>query len=221
MDNHNITMKEYIRLEEEKERRRGKVYNWETATYGKIWYNEDVYDLRSIETEFPAIVLIDALTSEVTLSCEPKVSPLNDNKINLRISFESDDEDYTGLLPALKDLFPAAEHRYYVRNIHDNMNLIYKGGHYKELLWKCATAEIEVGRPGKKRKKSVGEVTKMVKDSKLIRKGGTLTCCKCGQKRHNKRSCKGTSIAGSGSASGTVTQPLMASTSQPARASAS
>nr|GEY32572.1 hypothetical protein [Tanacetum cinerariifolium] len=36
MDDPNITMEEYIRLEEEKARRRGKVYNWETATYGKI-----------------------------------------------------------------------------------------------------------------------------------------------------------------------------------------
>nr|GFA71642.1 hypothetical protein [Tanacetum cinerariifolium] len=48
-----------------------------------------------------------------------------------------------GLLPALKDLFPAAEHIYCVRHIHDNMNLIYKGGQYKELLWKCATATTE------------------------------------------------------------------------------
>ncbi|GKF30820.1 hypothetical protein Tco_0100618, partial [Tanacetum coccineum] len=47
-------MKEYIRLEEEKARRRGKAYNWETATYGKIWDNNDVLDLESIETEFPA-----------------------------------------------------------------------------------------------------------------------------------------------------------------------
>ncbi|GKC42536.1 hypothetical protein Tco_1060258 [Tanacetum coccineum] len=32
----------------------------------------------------------------VTLSCEPTVSPLNDNKIDFRISFdESDNEDYT------------------------------------------------------------------------------------------------------------------------------
>ncbi|GJU54343.1 hypothetical protein Tco_1228057 [Tanacetum coccineum] len=96
MDDPNITMKEYIRLEEEKARRHGKVYNWETATYDKIWYNEDVHDYRSIETKFPAIVFNDALTSEVTLSCEPTVSPLNDNKIGFRISFdESDDEDYT------------------------------------------------------------------------------------------------------------------------------
>ncbi|GJZ32087.1 hypothetical protein Tco_0577523 [Tanacetum coccineum] len=63
MDDPNITMEEYIRLEEEKARRR--VFN-------------------------------DSLTSEVTLSCEPTVSPLNDNKIDFIISFdESDDEDYT------------------------------------------------------------------------------------------------------------------------------
>ncbi|GJW42767.1 hypothetical protein Tco_0071566 [Tanacetum coccineum] len=96
MDDPNITMEEYIRLEEEKSRRRGKVYNWETATYGKIWYDEDVHDLRSVETEFPAIVFNDCLTFEETPSCEPTVSPLNDNKIDFRISFdESDDEDYT------------------------------------------------------------------------------------------------------------------------------
>ncbi|GKF36358.1 hypothetical protein Tco_0113116 [Tanacetum coccineum] len=76
MDDPNITMEEYIRLEEEKARRRGKVYNWETATY--------------------AIVFDDAFTSEVTLSYEPTVSPLNGNKIDFRIPFdESDDEDYT------------------------------------------------------------------------------------------------------------------------------
>ncbi|GKC36030.1 monodehydroascorbate reductase [Tanacetum coccineum] len=71
MDDPNITIEEYIRLEEEKARRRGKVYNWESATDGKIWYDEDVHDLRSVETEFPAIVFDDAFTSEVTLSCEP------------------------------------------------------------------------------------------------------------------------------------------------------
>ncbi|GKE73861.1 hypothetical protein Tco_1535902 [Tanacetum coccineum] len=71
MDDPNITIKEYIRLEEEKARRRGKVYNWETAMYGKIWDNEVVHDLRSIETEFPVIVFNDNLTSNETLSYEP------------------------------------------------------------------------------------------------------------------------------------------------------
>ncbi|GJX92093.1 hypothetical protein Tco_0345419 [Tanacetum coccineum] len=55
MDNPNITMGEYIRLEEEKARKHGIVFNWETAKYGKIWYDEDIHDLKSVETEFPAI----------------------------------------------------------------------------------------------------------------------------------------------------------------------
>ncbi|GJU49736.1 hypothetical protein Tco_1219291 [Tanacetum coccineum] len=96
MDDANITMEEYIRLEEEKARKHGRVFNWETAKYGRIWYDEDVHDLRSVETEFPAITFNDNLTSNETLSCEPTVSSLNDNEIDFRISFdESDDEDYT------------------------------------------------------------------------------------------------------------------------------
>ncbi|GKA85753.1 hypothetical protein Tco_0807407 [Tanacetum coccineum] len=105
MNDPNITMEEYIRLEEENARRHGKVYNWETAKYGKIWYDEDVHDLRSVETEFPAIVFNDALTSEVTHSCEPTVSPLNDNKNDFRISFdEFDNEDYMPTVSYFDDL---------------------------------------------------------------------------------------------------------------------
>ncbi|GKD96532.1 hypothetical protein Tco_1380429 [Tanacetum coccineum] len=96
MDDPNISMEEYIRLKEEKARRHGKVYNWETATYGKIRYDEDVHDLGSVETEFPAIVFNDTLTSEAAFSCEPTVSSLNNDEIDFRISFdESDDEDCT------------------------------------------------------------------------------------------------------------------------------
>nr|GEV89144.1 hypothetical protein [Tanacetum cinerariifolium] len=87
-------MEEYIRLEEEKAHKRGKVFNWQTATYGKIWDNEDVHNLISIETEFPAIVFNDKVSSE-TLSYEPMLSSLND-EIDFRVSFDdSDDEDYT------------------------------------------------------------------------------------------------------------------------------
>ncbi|GKF59982.1 hypothetical protein Tco_0176768 [Tanacetum coccineum] len=67
MDDPNITMEEYIKLEEEKAHSRVKVYNWETAKYGKIWYDEDVYDLRSVENEFLATVFNDSLTSNETL----------------------------------------------------------------------------------------------------------------------------------------------------------
>ncbi|GKC83068.1 hypothetical protein Tco_1138785, partial [Tanacetum coccineum] len=94
MDDPNLTMEEYIRLEEEKAQNRGKVFNWETSKYGKIWYDEDVHDLRSVETEFPAIAFNDHISSENTLSCEPTVSSLND-EIDFKISFDDfDDEDY-------------------------------------------------------------------------------------------------------------------------------
>ncbi|GKC69235.1 hypothetical protein Tco_1115118 [Tanacetum coccineum] len=118
MDDLNILMEEYIRLEEEKACRRGQVYNWETATYGKIWYDEDVHYLRSFEkefttivyndaltsgsevsydfeNEFPAIVYNDALATNHKISSEPPVNPLDNNEIDFRISLDqSDNEDY-------------------------------------------------------------------------------------------------------------------------------
>ncbi|GJR69367.1 putative reverse transcriptase domain-containing protein [Tanacetum coccineum] len=99
MDDPNITMEEYIRLEEEKARKCSKVFNWETAKYGKVWYDEDIHNLKSVEIEFPAITFNDEVSFE-TLSCEPMVSSIN-NEIDFRISF--DDEDYTVIFK--KNLF--------------------------------------------------------------------------------------------------------------------
>ncbi|GJU88729.1 hypothetical protein Tco_1301152 [Tanacetum coccineum] len=96
MDDPNITMKEYIMLEEEKARRRGQVFNWQTATYGKIRVDDKLHDLSSVKDEFPAIVINDAFAPQDALQCKSQVStPFND-EIDFRISFdESDDEDYT------------------------------------------------------------------------------------------------------------------------------
>ncbi|GKC78158.1 hypothetical protein Tco_1128932, partial [Tanacetum coccineum] len=71
MDDPNITMEDYIRLEEEKAQKCRKVFNWETAKYGKIWYNEDIHDLRSVETEFSAIAFNDEVSYEKTLFVNP------------------------------------------------------------------------------------------------------------------------------------------------------
>ncbi|GKE70149.1 hypothetical protein Tco_1528221 [Tanacetum coccineum] len=96
MDNSNLTMKEYIRLEEKKARKRRKVFNWQTATYGRIRVDDDFYDLRSMEAEFPAIVVNDDIAPQDTLQCKSQVSTLVNDEIDFRISFdESDDEDYT------------------------------------------------------------------------------------------------------------------------------
>ncbi|GKB29412.1 hypothetical protein Tco_0868813 [Tanacetum coccineum] len=57
MDDPNMTMEEYIKFEEEKARRHSRVFDWKTATYGKIKVDDDLYDLRSMEAEFPALNL--------------------------------------------------------------------------------------------------------------------------------------------------------------------
>ncbi|GJU29671.1 hypothetical protein Tco_1173260 [Tanacetum coccineum] len=102
MDNPNLTMDEYIRLEEEKAHKHGKVFNWRTGTYGKIRIDDDFYDLRSMEAEFPAIVVNDDFAPKDTLQCKSQVSiPVND-ELDFRISFdESDDEDCTNEFPAI------------------------------------------------------------------------------------------------------------------------
>ncbi|GKA80833.1 hypothetical protein Tco_0787525 [Tanacetum coccineum] len=97
MDYLNIPMEEYIRLEEEKAQRHGLIFNWQTATFGKVKNYEDEDDcFADFETEFPAIVFDNPITSDTALPYEPKVSSTNENKIDFRISLdESDDEDYT------------------------------------------------------------------------------------------------------------------------------
>ncbi|GKA92043.1 hypothetical protein Tco_0813968, partial [Tanacetum coccineum] len=40
--NPDMTMEEYILFEEEKARRRGQNFNWETATYGKVSCFNDI-----------------------------------------------------------------------------------------------------------------------------------------------------------------------------------
>ncbi|GJU73745.1 hypothetical protein Tco_1265150 [Tanacetum coccineum] len=94
MDDPNITMEEYIRLEEEKARRHGQTFNWQTATFGKVENYEDEDDCSiDFETEFPAIVFDNTLTA---IPSEPTVCPPNENEVDFRISLdESDDEDYT------------------------------------------------------------------------------------------------------------------------------
>ncbi|GJR19894.1 hypothetical protein Tco_0968421 [Tanacetum coccineum] len=62
MDDPNITMEEYIRLEEEKARRRGKVYNWETATYATLLCEPTVSSLNNDEIDF--IISFDEFDDE-------------------------------------------------------------------------------------------------------------------------------------------------------------
>ncbi|GJY77851.1 hypothetical protein Tco_0483652 [Tanacetum coccineum] len=72
MDDPNITMEEYIRLEEEKARRRSKVYNWETATYA-LSCDPTVSSLKNDEIDFR--ISFDESDDE---DCTPTVSYFDD-----------------------------------------------------------------------------------------------------------------------------------------------
>nr|GEU57537.1 hypothetical protein [Tanacetum cinerariifolium] len=87
-------MEEYIRLEEEKARRYGKVYNWETAKY-------------DFKNEFLAIVYDDALTSKSDFLTEPTLCPQHIDEFNLKnkTSLSEYDEVEQSIL-YFNDLFP-------------------------------------------------------------------------------------------------------------------
>ncbi|GJY08956.1 hypothetical protein Tco_0377141 [Tanacetum coccineum] len=127
----NITMEEYIRLEEEKAHRRGKVYNWETATYEyrltiptktdndkvnmpslpspepTVSCFDDLDFFNDFENEFPAIVYNDAQTSKSDLSTEPILSPQHIDEFNLKdeTSLSKCDEEEQNVLN-FNDQFP-------------------------------------------------------------------------------------------------------------------
>nr|GEV13090.1 hypothetical protein [Tanacetum cinerariifolium] len=112
MEDPNITMAEYIQLEEEKAYRRGQEYNWETVTYEvlfdfeneypAIFYNNTLTSKPEVsidfENEFSTIVYNDASISKPKISVKPTVSSYPAIKIDFdfKISLsDSDNEDYT------------------------------------------------------------------------------------------------------------------------------
>ncbi|GKF29235.1 hypothetical protein Tco_0095577 [Tanacetum coccineum] len=56
MNDPNITMEEYIRLEEEKAQSRGETFNWKNATFGRIRHYYEEERFTNFKEEFLAIV---------------------------------------------------------------------------------------------------------------------------------------------------------------------
>ncbi|GJU91781.1 heat stress transcription factor B-4-like protein [Tanacetum coccineum] len=57
---------------------------------------------------------------------------------NSNFTFISDRQK--GIIPAIKIVYPSAEHRYCLRHIHENMKQGWCGQAYKDLLWRAASA---------------------------------------------------------------------------------
>ncbi|GJT87294.1 putative ribonuclease H-like domain-containing protein [Tanacetum coccineum] len=108
MDDPNITIEEYIRLEEEKARRHGLTFNWQTATFGKVKNYEDKDDHPiDFETEFSAIVFDNTLTA---IQSEAMVYSGNDKPLSPNPTVDYfDDLDY---FKDLENEFPAIVYNY-------------------------------------------------------------------------------------------------------------
>ncbi|GJV04332.1 chloroplast stem-loop binding protein of 41 kDa b, chloroplastic [Tanacetum coccineum] len=61
-----------------------------------------------------------------------------DLRPNLKYTFISDRQK--GIVLAIKTVYLSAEHRYCLRNIHENMKQGWYGQAYKDLLWRAASA---------------------------------------------------------------------------------
>ncbi|GJX93250.1 hypothetical protein Tco_0347836 [Tanacetum coccineum] len=88
MDNLNITMEEYIRLKEEKARRHGKVYNWETAKYvSSLNNNENDFRISFDESEDEDYTVIfdkNSFSYKIIYVNDLKTDSENDNeKVNM------------------------------------------------------------------------------------------------------------------------------------------
>ncbi|GJY85452.1 hypothetical protein Tco_0499478 [Tanacetum coccineum] len=114
MDDPNITMEEYIRLEEEKARRRAIVFD-DTLTSEAtlsceptptISYFDDLDFFKDFENEFPAIIYNDALTSKLDLLTKPILNPQHIDEFNLKdeTSLSECDEEEQNILN-FNDLF--------------------------------------------------------------------------------------------------------------------
>ncbi|KAK9061280.1 hypothetical protein SSX86_018460 [Deinandra increscens subsp. villosa] len=63
-----------------------------------------------------------------------------DLDLDVRSNFTFVSDRQKGLLPAMANVFPSAEHRYCLRHIHENFKGTFKGKEYKDMLWKAATS---------------------------------------------------------------------------------
>ncbi|GJW57193.1 hypothetical protein Tco_0103924 [Tanacetum coccineum] len=85
MDDPNITMEEYIILEEEKARKHGKVFNWETAKYGKICSLNNEIDFRvlfddSNDEDYTVIFDKNSFSYKIIYVNDLKTDSENDNE---------------------------------------------------------------------------------------------------------------------------------------------
>ncbi|GJR74998.1 hypothetical protein Tco_0087363 [Tanacetum coccineum] len=112
MDNPNITMEEYIEFEAEKAHRHAQTFKWETVTYGKVRYNEDIDYFKDFEIDFAATVYKDA---------DAVMSSPNHPTSDIEDAFSSNFSDY---IPASPDYVPASPGKTYSSSSNNSFGVV-------------------------------------------------------------------------------------------------
>nr|GEU47083.1 hypothetical protein [Tanacetum cinerariifolium] len=118
----------------------GKAFNWETATYGMVWDNENIHDLGSIETEFPAIVFNVTIKKFMLKTRSPSAQKehphlgperprvYSDLSPEEKDRYNSDIRATNILLQWLpKDIYTLINHYTDAKDIWDNVNMLLEG----------------------------------------------------------------------------------------------
>ncbi|CAL1403897.1 unnamed protein product [Linum trigynum] len=93
-----------------------------------------------------------------------------------------------GLVDALRDLLPDAEHRNCARHVYANWKSKNKTDRVRKVFWKC---EVKMGNSGHGLKPLVIQYSLPSKGRNLEGQRGTVIhCSKCGAEGHNARTCK-------------------------------
>ncbi|GJT89782.1 hypothetical protein Tco_1078627 [Tanacetum coccineum] len=90
MDDANITMVEYIRIEEEKAQRRCLVFNWQTVKFGRTEHHYEEERFSNFEEEFLAIVFGEINSDSFDSEQREVIS-----------EYDDDEEDFETKFPAI------------------------------------------------------------------------------------------------------------------------
>ncbi|GKA22239.1 hypothetical protein Tco_0708201 [Tanacetum coccineum] len=90
MDDTSITMEEYIRIEEEKAQRRGLIFDWQTAKFGRTEHDYKEECFLNFEEEFPAIVFRKINSDSFDSEQREVIS-----------EYDDDEEDFETKFPAI------------------------------------------------------------------------------------------------------------------------
>ncbi|GJT85844.1 hypothetical protein Tco_1067561 [Tanacetum coccineum] len=110
-----------------------------TRSKKKEEYRACIRDLLGLDGAFMKGSFPGQVLAAVRLDSNNVIYPLVYALVELKVRVHGAGSD-SGIIPAIKTVFPSAEHKYCLRHIHENMKQGWCGQAYKDLLWRSASA---------------------------------------------------------------------------------